>query len=51
MVIRSARGSRGLLYPAFAASEIAHVVLREEYHPTDEVINSVFVYRKECDEG
>ena len=51
VVVRSARGSRELLYPAFAASEITHVVLQEEYHPTDEVINSVFVYRKECDEG
>lgn len=50
VVVRSARGSRELLYPAFAASEITHVVLQEEYHPTDEVINSVFVYRKECDE-
>lgn len=44
IVIRSARGSRTLLYPGIKSGEIRGVRLLEEYHPTDYIINSVFVY-------
>ena len=44
IVIRSARGSRTLLYPGIKSSEIQGVRLFEEYHPSDYIINSVFVY-------
>ena len=47
VLVRSARGVRGLLYPVFAASEIKRVQLRGEHHPTDDTINSAFVYAKE----
>ena len=47
VLVRSARGVRGLLYPVFAASEIKRVQLRGEYPPTDDTINSAFVYAKE----
>ena len=47
ILVRSARGVRGLLYPVFAASEIKRVQLRGEHHPTDDTINSAFVYAKE----
>ncbi len=46
LVLRSAHGARELLYPAFAAEAITGVRLLQEYHPTDEVINSVFVYER-----
>jgi precorrin-6B methylase 2 len=44
IVIRSAKGSRTLLYPGIESSEIQGVRLFEEYHPSDYIINSVFVY-------
>jgi nicotianamine synthase len=44
IVIRSAKGSRMLLYPGIESSEIQGVKLFEEYHPSDYIINSVFVY-------
>lgn len=44
IVIRSAKGPRTLLYPGIEANEIKGVRLFEEYHPTDYIINSVFVY-------
>lgn len=44
LVLRGANGARELLYPAFLASDIHGVELLKEYHPTDEIINSVFVY-------
>jgi precorrin-6B methylase 2 len=44
IIIRSARGSRTLLYPGIASGDIRGVRLLEEYHPTDYIINSVFVY-------
>ncbi len=44
LVMRGAWGARKLFYPAFAADAIQGVHLLEEYHPTDDVINSVFVY-------
>jgi len=46
VLLRSARGARELLYPAFAADSFRGVHLREEYHPHDDIINSVFVYEK-----
>lgn len=46
IVVRSARGSRRLLYPAIASKDLVNVQLLEEYHPTDYIINSVFVYGK-----
>ena len=46
LLLRSARGSRGLLYPAFAARDMRGVRVLEEHHPTDEVINSVFIYER-----
>lgn len=46
IVVRTARGSRALLYPEFTASDLTGVLLLSEYHPDDEVINSVFIYGK-----
>ncbi|MFZ1250222.1 MAG: nicotianamine synthase family protein [Candidatus Microsaccharimonas sp.] len=46
IILRSARGSRTLLYPAIKSNDIQGVHLLEEYHPTDYIINSVFVYGK-----
>ena len=45
LLARAAYGARTLLYPGFDADTIEGVQLMEEYHPTDEVINSVFVYK------
>lgn len=36
-------GARTLLYPGFDAHAFEGVQLMEEYHPTDDIINSVFV--------
>lgn len=44
IVLRSAKGSRTLLYPGVKSDEIRNVKLLKEYHPTDYIINSVFVY-------
>jgi hypothetical protein len=44
IIIRSARGSRTLLYPGIESKAIQGIRLLEEYHPTDYIINSVFVY-------
>lgn len=44
IVVRSAKGSRTLLYPGIESGEIKGVTLLEEYHPSDYIINSVFVY-------
>lgn len=46
LLVRSAAGARRLLYPAFPADALRRVRLLSEYHPDDEVINSVFVYEK-----
>lgn len=46
LLLRSAAGSRRLLYPAFPAKVLRRVHLLSEYHPNDDVINSVFVYEK-----
>jgi len=45
IVLRSARGIRRLLYPAFNPFDLLGVTLLEEYHPTDCIINSVLVYQ------
>ena len=45
LIARGAYGVRTLLYPGFAADAMKGVQLVEEYHPTDKVINSVFVYK------
>lgn len=47
IVMRSARGVRGLLYPAFSVDDIHGIQLKEAYHPTDDIINSVYVYGKD----
>ena len=47
ILVRSARGVRGLLYPMFGAQEMQRVKLLGEHHPTDDTINSAFVYAKE----
>lgn len=46
IVVRSARGSRELLYPAVDAKSLQHVTLLGECHPDDHVINSVLVYER-----
>ena len=45
LLARGAYGARTLLYPGFDAHAFEGVQLMEEYHPTDGVINSVFVYK------
>lgn len=50
IVMRSAQGVRGLLYPAFSVDDIDGIQLKEAYHPTDEIINSVYVYGKDLHE-
>ena len=47
IIVRSAKGSRALLYPAIEAAGLRNVSLLSEYHPDDDVINSVFIYKKE----
>ena len=44
IVIRSAKGSRTLLYPGILSEDIKGLSLLKEYHPTDYIINSIFVY-------
>lgn len=46
VVVRSARGARELLYPAVQSHDFSGVRLLDEYHPSDEIINSVFIYEK-----
>ena len=41
LIARGAYGARTLLYPGFDAHAFEGVQLMGEYHPTDEVINSV----------
>lgn len=45
LLARGAYGARTLLYPGFDADALENVQLMEEYHPTDNIINSVFVYK------
>lgn len=46
ILLRSAWGARELLYPAVKADSLTGIELLKEYHPQDDVINSVFVYKK-----
>ena len=46
LLARGAYGARTLLYPGFDADAMKGVQLIEKYHPTDGVINSVFVYKQ-----
>ena len=46
LLARGAYGARTLLYPGFDADALEGVQLVEEYHPTDDIINSVFVYKQ-----
>lgn len=46
LLARGAYGARTLLYPGFDADALENVQLMEEYHPTDSIINSVFVYKQ-----
>ncbi len=46
IIMRSAHGSRSLLYPVVEPNEMTGVTLLSEYHPTDYIINSVLVYGK-----
>lgn len=47
LLLRSARGIRSLLYPGVEAADFYGMRLLSEYHPSDDVINSVFIYEKE----
>lgn len=47
LLVRGARGARGLLYPVFPAAALTGVNVLSEYHPENDTINSVFVYGKE----
>lgn len=46
ILVRSAQGARGLLYPVFSSRSLRNVELMAEHHPGDETINSVFIYQK-----
>ncbi|CAN6297359.1 unnamed protein product [Urochloa humidicola] len=51
LVVRSAHGARGFLYPVVDPEDIGHggFEVLAVYHPVDEVINSVIVARKVAD--
>ncbi|KAG8089996.1 hypothetical protein GUJ93_ZPchr0011g27731 [Zizania palustris] len=53
LVVRSAHGARGFLYPIVDPADIARggFDVLAVYHPNDEVINSVIVARKTADAG
>ena len=42
-LLRSALGARELLYPAVQVNKLSGLKALVEYHPTDDVINSVIV--------
>lgn len=46
LIVRGAHGAKMLLYPAFAPDSLRRVQLLVEYNPDDEIINSVYVYKK-----
>lgn len=46
IIVRSARGAKTLLYPAFDPNSLQRVQLLVEYNPDDDIINSVYVYKK-----
>lgn len=47
IIVRSAVGIRGLLYQPFEPQALRGVHHLTSYHPDDETINSVYVYKKE----
>ena len=46
IIVRSARGAKTLLYPAFDPNSLQRVQLLVEYNPDDDISNSVYVYKK-----
>ncbi|CAN1200906.1 Nicotianamine synthase [Linum perenne] len=46
LMLRSAHGARGFLYPVVDSSDLHGFELLSVFHPTDEVINSVVIARK-----
>ncbi|KAJ4753678.1 Nicotianamine synthase [Rhynchospora pubera] len=46
LVVRSAHGARGFLYPVVGPDELKGFEMASIYHPQDEVINSVIVAKK-----
>ncbi|TWP25073.1 hypothetical protein EUA59_01220 [TM7 phylum sp. oral taxon 346] len=46
IVVRGAHGAKTLLYPAFDPNSLRRVQLLVEYNPDDDIINSVYVYKK-----
>ena len=45
-IVRGAHGAKTLLYPAFDPNSLQRVQLLVEYNPDDDIINSVYVYKK-----
>ncbi|XP_047342579.1 nicotianamine synthase [Impatiens glandulifera] len=46
LMLRSAHGARGFLYPVVQPSDLRGFEVLSVFHPTDEVINSVVIARK-----
>ncbi|KAF5208222.1 Nicotianamine synthase [Thalictrum thalictroides] len=46
LLIRSANGARGFLYPVIDENDLVGFELLSVFHPTDDVINSVILVRK-----
>ena len=46
IIVRGAHGAKTLLYPAFDPNSLQRVQLLVEYNPDDDIINSVYVYKK-----
>ena len=46
IIVRGAHGAKTLLYPAFDPNSLRRVQLLVEYNPDDDIINSVYVYKK-----
>jgi nicotianamine synthase len=46
LVVRSAHGARGFLYPVVGPDELKGFEMASIYHPQDEVINSVVIAKK-----
>ena len=46
IIVRGAHGAKKLLYPAFDPNSLRRVHLLVEYNPDDDIINSVYVYKK-----
>lgn len=47
LIVRSAAGTRRLLYPPVEPSELAGVTLLASHHPEDDIINSILIFQKE----